>query len=105
MFLSYIIPRENITIPSEAEILFNDLSMRPLWNMLYKAQVVLSKEWTQSVPNFTSFLKWLKNSISKKEHVSFLSIVAQVPKYIGISTAWTFYAISQHKLTVVIDTV
>ena len=47
-------------IHSEAQILFNDLCMIPLWNMLYRARSVLNKELTQSVPNLSSFLKLLK---------------------------------------------
>ena len=38
--------------------------------MLYKDQSVLSKESTQTVPNFTYFLKLLKSSIFWKEQVS-----------------------------------
>ena len=68
-------------------------------------QSVLSKESTQSVPNFTSFKKLIKEFRFQKESVSFLSIlaptIAQVPKYIG-KTTFTFYAISQHKMYLLI---
>ena len=60
MFLSYLHPHESITIPSEDQIIFNYLCTRQLWNMLYNVRIMLGKESTQSVPNFTHFLQWLK---------------------------------------------
>ena len=65
--------------------------------MLYKVWSVLSK----SVPNFTSFLKLLKEVRFLQEPVSFLLIltptIAQVPKYISKTTC-TFDAISRHEM-------
>ena len=60
----YFHMKTNITIPSDAQMLINDLRMRPLWNCYTRPGVsivcVLSKESTQSVPNLTSFLKSLQ---------------------------------------------
>ena len=75
--------------------------------MLHKAWSVLSKESTQYVPHFTSFLKLLKEShFLKGDLVQFFSILAsttaQVPKYIGKATACTLYGISQHKMSLLI---
>ena len=57
MFLHYILPHENINVPSEQQIFFNDLSIRQLCNVLFEAQSMLSKESSKSVPNFPSFLE------------------------------------------------
>ena len=74
--LSYFLPHTNITIPSEAQILFNDLYMRQLWNMLYNAGNVLSKELTQSVPNFASFPKLLKEfHFLKRASIIYLNFI------------------------------
>ena len=68
--------------------------------MLKKAPSVLSMESTQSVPNFTSFLKleyrFLKGAVLSPHNFS--PCIAQVPKYIGKATTCIFYAISQHKM-------
>ena len=60
MFLIYLLPHQNITIPSDAQILFDDLCMRPFRNMLFNAWSVLRKESTQFTQNVTPFLKLLK---------------------------------------------
>ena len=56
----------------------------------------------QLVPNFTSFFKLLRTSVSWKVQISFLSIVVstitQMPKYIGKATTCTFYHIHKSKL-------
>ena len=73
--------------------------------MLYKAWSVLNKESTQSVPNFTSFLKVLKEfHFLKGASIIYLNLaptITQVSKYIGKSTC-TFYAIRQHKMLLLI---
>ena len=65
--------------------------------MLYKAWSVLSKELNQSVPNFTSFLKSLKEfHFLKGAHIISLSLaptIGHMAKHIGKATACTFYAI------------
>ena len=50
----------NINIPKEEQVLFSDLDIRQLWNMLAKARSVLSMELTKAELNFPSFLKLLK---------------------------------------------
>ena len=53
----YLLQSENITIPSDEQILFNHLYMRPLWNMLSETLSVLTIESSQSVPNLPPFIK------------------------------------------------
>ena len=100
----YLLAHENITISSESQILVNDLHMRPLWNMLYKAwSSVLSTESTRFVTNFTSFLKLLKEFRFLKGasiiYLNFSPYYRSVPKYIGKAIiTCTFYAVSQYKI-------
>ena len=96
----YLLSHENINIPSEEQILFTDLCIRQLGNMLSEACSVLGKESTKSLPNFPSFLKLLKAFRFQKG----ASIIPhnfrpyyQMPKYIGKDTR-TFYAMSIHKI-------
>ena len=74
--------------------------------MLYEGRSGLTNESTQSVANFTSFLKLLKEFRFLKKQISFLSILAstitQGPKYTWKATLCTFYAISQHKMYLLI---
>ena len=66
--------------------------------MLYKAWSVLSNELTQTVTNFTSFLKLLKDfrflKGTSKISLNFSPYYhSQVPKYTGKAIAYTLYVI------------
>ena len=102
MFLTYLLPRDNINIPSDEQILFNDLCSRQLSNILSESRGVLSMEFNKAVPHLSSFLELLKMYCFLKVQVAFLSIlcsiVTQMHTYAGNTTACTFYDISQHKM-------
>ena len=101
MFLHYLLPHDNITIPSQAQNITQCITC------MYEAiaKYVMQGPWCVvqgikriCVQNFTSFLKLVTEFCPSKKQVSFLSIlpstIVQMPEYIGKATSCTFYGIS-----------
>ena len=89
MRLSYFLPQENINILNEEHILFNDICMMQLWNML----PVSCMESTQSEHDFPYFLKVLRKFSFRKGacimSINLGLIITQMPKRISLSNTVT----------------